>query len=259
MGCLDMEHRNVYEDAVRAEAYAALEFPGTYYLAYRDLPEIIARTVTGDRAVDIGCGTGRSTRFLQGLGFDVVGVDISATMIAKARQIDPDGDYRLIDEGDLSQFPAETYDLAVAVFTFDNVPTTEAKVKLFQGMRRLLKASGRIINLVSAPQIYVHEWASFSTRDFPENRRAKSGDRVRIVMTDVADRRPVEDVVWSDEAYHETYRRAGLHVLATFRPLARKDEPYEWLNETTVAPWVIYVLRKAEEHSRGRARQAFCR
>jgi hypothetical protein len=29
---------NVYEDKARAQAYADLEFPGTYYLAYRDLP-----------------------------------------------------------------------------------------------------------------------------------------------------------------------------------------------------------------------------
>ena len=36
-----MQFKNVYEDDIRADAYAGLEFPGTYYLAYRDLPEII--------------------------------------------------------------------------------------------------------------------------------------------------------------------------------------------------------------------------
>ena len=66
-------------------------------------------------------------------------------------------------------------------------------------------------------------------------------------MTDVGDRRPVEDVVWSDEAYQETYRQAGLHVLATRRPLAEEDEPYEWVNKTRIAPWVICVLQKVRE------------
>jgi hypothetical protein len=33
-----MDFRNVYEDSKRADAYAKMEFPGTYYLAYRDLP-----------------------------------------------------------------------------------------------------------------------------------------------------------------------------------------------------------------------------
>ena len=57
-----MHIRNVYEDADRAEAYANLEFPGTYYLAYRDLPRIMSAHGRGTRAVDFGCGTGRSTR-----------------------------------------------------------------------------------------------------------------------------------------------------------------------------------------------------
>jgi hypothetical protein len=33
---------NAYADAERAEPYARLEFPGTYYLAFRDLPNILA-------------------------------------------------------------------------------------------------------------------------------------------------------------------------------------------------------------------------
>ena len=47
---------NVYDDKQRAEAYATLDFPGTYYLAYRDLPAIIAEHVVGKDALDFGCG-----------------------------------------------------------------------------------------------------------------------------------------------------------------------------------------------------------
>jgi hypothetical protein len=61
---------NVYDDAKRAEAYAKLEFPSTYYLAFRDLPAIIAEHVTGHTALDFGCGAGRSRRFLKNLGFN---------------------------------------------------------------------------------------------------------------------------------------------------------------------------------------------
>jgi len=239
-----MDFFNVYEDAKRAEAYARLEFPGTYYLAYRDLPKIIFEHVRGREAIDFGCGTGRSTRFLRKLGFHIVGVDIAENMIRKAREIDPEGDYRLVEEGNLSQFEGKAYDLVLSVFTFDNIPTMEKKVKNFREIARLLKSEGRMVNLVSSPEIYTHEWASFSTRDFPENRLAKSGDRVRIIMTDVEDKRPVEDVMWTDESYRETYKRAGLAVVKTYRPLAREDEPYQWVNETRIAPWVIYVLKK---------------
>ncbi|MBS7633033.1 class I SAM-dependent methyltransferase [Candidatus Bathyarchaeota archaeon] len=239
-----MEFLNVYEDAKRAEAYSKLEFPGTYYLAYRDLPKIISRHVKGRRAIDFGCGTGRSTRFLKKLGFDVIGVDIAEDMVKKARELDPEGDYRVIKEADFCQFARGAFDLVLSVFTFDNVPTMERKVQNFKGLGMLLKDCGRIVNVVSSPKIYTHEWASFSTKDFPENKHAKSGDKVRIVQTDIEDKRPVVDVVWTDRSYRETFKRGGLEVVRTYRPLAKESEPYKWVNETKIAPWVIYVLKR---------------
>lgn len=236
---------NVYDDNARADAYAKLEFPGTYYLAFRDVPTILSMHIQGRNAVDFGCGTGRSTRLLRTLGYDVVGVDISAQMLAQARVRDPDGDYRLVPDGDLAGFTPNSYDLVFSAFTFDNVPTMERKVTLFRSLGRLLKRHGRIVNLVSSPDIYRNEWASFSTRAFPENRTARSGDRVLIVMLDVADRRPVEDILWSDEDYHEVYQRAGLVSLQVYRPLATQTDAMSWVSETTIAPWVIYVIAAA--------------
>jgi SAM-dependent methyltransferase len=237
---------NVYDDKARADAYAKLEFPGTYYLAYRDLPVIIAEHVQGTKALDFGCGTGRSTRFLRELGFDTVGVDIAEHMLAQARERDPQGEYRLVPDGDLSEFASGTYDLVLSVFTFDNIPTMEKKVALFQSLKHLLKDGGRIVNLASSSEIYVNEWASFSTKDFPENRTAASGDKVRIVMLDVEDKRPVEDILWTDEDYRKVYKRAGLVPIRAYQPLANQTEPYSWVSETVIAPWVIYVLGRAE-------------
>ena len=238
-----MDFKNVYEDSERAEAYAKLEFPGTYYLAFRYLPKIFKEHVSGNKALDFGCGTGRSTIFLKKLGFAVVGVDISRDMMKKARELDPNGDYRLVDEGDLSDFPDCAFDLVLSAFTFDNIPTREKKVRIFRELKRVLKADGCIVNLVSSPEIYTHEWASFTTKDFPENLYAQSGDKVKIVMTDVPDRRPVEDIIWTAEDYVDVYRLAGLKMLKKYQPLADGNEPYSWVSETSIAPWTIYALK----------------
>lgn len=232
---------NVYDDNTRAESYARLEFPGTYYLAYRDLPDIISLHVRGKKAIDFGCGTGRSTRFLKKLGFEAVGVDIAADMIRKAREFDPKGTYHLIKDGRLELFQEADFDLALSVFTFDNIAGD--KVTLFRQLKGLLNDDGRIISVVSSPDIYKNEWASFTTKDFPENLTAKSGDKVRIIMTDVEDRRPVEDIIWYDDAYRGVYRKAGLELVETYKPLGNNDDPVEWVNETRIAPWVIYVLK----------------
>ncbi len=236
---------NCYESATRAEAYSKLEFANTYHLAFRDLPEIFRAHVKGTAALDFGCGTGRSTRFLVSLGFAVVGVDISQDMVGKARQIDPKGDYRLIPGDDMSALQREGFSLILSAFTFDNIPGMETKLRLFGGLCELLKKDGILVNIVSTPEIYLNEWASFTTRDFPENRNAGPGDEVRIITTDFEDRSPAVDILWPHESYLEVYRRASLEMVEVRRPLAKGDEPYRWISETRIAPWAIYVLRRS--------------
>jgi 2-polyprenyl-3-methyl-5-hydroxy-6-metoxy-1,4-benzoquinol methylase len=233
---------NVYEDRKRARAYATLEFPGTYYLAYRDLPAIVAQHVTGREGLDFGCGAGRSTRFLKRLGFNVIGIDISRSMIALAGKNDPTGDYRLVEDGDFSAFQPSQFDVILSAFAFDNIPHIAKRAELLRRLRRLLTDKGRIILLSSTPDIYIHEWTSFTTKSFPENRFAKSGDTVRIVMKDVADARPVVDILWFREDYLKLFAAAELALIADHKPLGRDDEPYTWLTETSIAPWMIYVL-----------------
>lgn len=236
---------NVYDDEDRAAAYSRLEFPATYYLGFRDLPMLIKAHVKGTEALDFGCGAGRSTRFLASLRFDrIVGVDISVAMIGKARVQDPGGDYRLLEQPGLEVLDDMRFDLVLSAFTFDNV-ATDRKEALFRALGERLQPGGKIINLVSAPEIYLHEWASFSTRDFTENRTARSGDIVRIVMLDVDDRRPVDDVLCTEDDYRQIYARAGLRPVEVHRPLGRADEPFVWVHETEVSPWAIYVLESA--------------
>jgi SAM-dependent methyltransferase len=232
---------NVYEDEERARAYATLQFPGTYYLAFRDLPGLIRRYNHGSRALDFGCGTGRSTRFLRNIGLHVIGADISRAMLDQARSVDPSGEYHLIRDSIAGEFAPGSFDIILAAFTFDNMPT-EAKANVLSALRILLAPNGCLLLVVSSPAIYVNEWVSFSTRDFSENRHASDGDRVRIIMLDVPDRRPVEDVFCTDAQYRRLFENAGLRVLDVQSPLAIGKETTRWISETTTAAWTIYVL-----------------
>ncbi|MBD3179168.1 MAG: methyltransferase domain-containing protein [Candidatus Latescibacteria bacterium] len=236
------DYDNVYDDHLRARSYSRLSFPGTYYLAFRDLPLLIDKYVEGREALDFGCGTGRSTRFLQALGFTATGVDISEPMLREARKLDPEGDYRFVGEKGLGGLGGDRFDLILSAFTFDNFPGLQERGKALAGLSSLLDGRGRIISIVSSPEIYVNEWVSFSTRDYPENRDAGSGDRVLIEILGVEDSRPVEDTICTDRDYLELYHGAGLSVLETDRPLAKGDEEIDWVNETEIPPWVIYVL-----------------
>lgn len=237
---------NVYADRRRAESYARLEFPGTYSLAFRDLRRILETHVRGRRALDFGCGAGRSTRFLRECGFEAIGADSSPEMIAEAQARDPQGDYMLIANGDFSEFRTGSCDLVAGVFTFDNIPMAD-KPHLLAGLGRLVAEKGRIVLVVSSPELYTHEWASFSTACFPENWQAHPGDIVRTVMKDVEDRRPVDDVYCPDDSYRAIFDLAGLDLEGIYRPLADRREPGAWVHETEIAPWVVYVLARHGE------------
>jgi hypothetical protein len=92
--------------------------------------------------------------------------------------------------------------------------------------------------------MYYNEWASFTTKDFPENRNAKSGDIVKIITTAVDGNTPVDDIIWFDEDYKELFEKTGMEPVDVLKPLGKDTEPYNWVNETKIAPWVIYVLSK---------------
>lgn len=239
-----MKFENSWGDLTRAKSYASLEFPNTYYLAYRDLPEIISKHVTGNKAIDFGCGTGRSTRFLKKLDFNVIGIDISREMIEMARNLDLSGDYQLVSNGEYSHLGVNKFDLIQSIFTFDNIPGWDNRTKILVGLRNLMNPTGRMICLDATPELYTNESASFSTKDFPENWVAKTGDIVRDIMRDVDDKRPVEDIFWTIQDYHKLFDLAGLEIEATYKPLGYDYEPFAWISEKEIAPWMIFVLKK---------------
>jgi len=238
-----MEFTNSYEDELRAKEYSRLEFHNTYYLAFRDLPEIFTKYVKGKNAVDFGCGTGRSTRFLQKYGFSTTGIDISKEMIKIAKENDKNGKYLLVEDGNYDELKQYSYDLVLSAFTFDNIPM-ENKIEIFSKLKSILNKDGILINLVCSPEIYFNEWASFSTKNFPENKKLKTGSIVKIITTDFNDSRPCYDILCFDKDYKKIFKKTKLNLIDTYRPLAKLDEPYKWINETKIAPWTIYVLKR---------------
>jgi SAM-dependent methyltransferase len=58
---------------------------GSSGLVFHPTASLVAARLTGQRWLDVACGTGRATRELARRGASAVGVDIAGTLIAKAR------------------------------------------------------------------------------------------------------------------------------------------------------------------------------
>ena len=50
-------------------------------------------------------------------------------------------------------------------------------------------------------------------------------------------------------------RHEGEAIVPFFNVYDDTDEPYEWLTETSIAPWVIYVLKSGSRTARTKTGQ----
>lgn len=224
-----------------ASAYALRDIVGTDALAFGLIAERIERLELAGRALDLGCGTGRSTRFLKRLRLDAVGVDISEAMVAEARRLDPQGHYRCYAPNTPLPFEDDVFDVLLSSWTVVELHEIEALESFVHEAARVLGRSGTGFIVANTAAFYAGRWVSCEV-DFPENAiPLRSGQRVRTRLT--PENIIVTDTYWSDEDYRQAFAEAGLRVVGTWKPLASPDDP-NWLDETKAAPFVVYELRR---------------
>lgn len=224
-----------------ASEYASLGIEGTQYLAFRDVPKLIQKYVSGTHTLDYGCGPGRSTRLLKSLGLDTVGVDISNDMLEQARLKDTKGLYRNIKSGELP-FDDESFDLVFSSFVFLEISSLAEIEKILKEFRRVLKPRGTCIFITSSEPGYKGDWVSLSY-DFPENKRElKTGDTVKLQFRGM--NVILYDYYWTHKDFVEVFGRSGLHMQELHQPMGLETDHIDWRDEAHSPPMSLYVLDK---------------
>ncbi len=101
------------------------------------------------RLVDLGCGTGRHALEFAARGFDVLGVDLSAEMLAqfqaKATRAGLQVAALRANLCDLNCLPDGVFDYAILMYaTLGMIPATEDRALVLQQARRLLPVGGKL-------------------------------------------------------------------------------------------------------------------
>lgn len=97
---------------------------GDRELQVKMLDKTISHIPEGARIIDLGCGDGRDTEYLKRKGFDVVGIDLSRSMVNLARKKHPDCTFIQMDMRD-TIFPEDTFQCAWANASIINLPKSE--------------------------------------------------------------------------------------------------------------------------------------
>lgn len=124
------------------------EFMATGRESVRYLNEVAqshGRSLDG-RVLDFGCGVGRISNALAEQGLEVVGVDIAASMIERAEQLNSHRDrlqFVAYDGGELP-FPDDSFDAAVTLIVLQHCPP-RVQVNALMQLQRVVRPGGILI------------------------------------------------------------------------------------------------------------------
>jgi len=115
----------------------------------RSLEAILERTGAeigpGDRVVEIGCGVGRVTRWLAARAAEVVAVDVSEEMLARAMALNPElanVTWLLGDGRSLEPVEDGAADVVFSDVVFQHIPDPEVQLGYVREIGRVLRPSG---------------------------------------------------------------------------------------------------------------------
>jgi ubiquinone/menaquinone biosynthesis C-methylase UbiE len=143
-----------------AEEYAQRIFDELQYKPLdRQLLDRLADSVpAGGIICDMGCGPGQIARYLCDRGAQVIGVDLSAHMIAEAQQLNPDIEFR---QGNMLALDVEdeAWAAIAAFYSIIHVPREEVMLALHE-FKRVLQPGGLLLLAfhLGAEVLHVEEW-----------------------------------------------------------------------------------------------------
>lgn len=157
-----------------AESYAATlrdHLAGEPY--DRAVLGLFAELVSAGPVVEVGCGPGRITGYLHGLGLDVSGVDLSPAMIAVARRAVPEVEFSV---GTMTALDLPDGGLSGLVAWYSIIHTPPGSLPgVFAEFRRVVRDGGRVLlafqvgdERVEVRQAYGHEVSADAYRLLPD-------------------------------------------------------------------------------------------
>jgi SAM-dependent methyltransferase len=135
------------QDRVNRRIYHAANIPAWYRSGHLDIAETMALLAwqpafAGRRVLDMGVGSGRTTRYLAPLAAEYVCFDWSPPMVEYVRRHLPGVDVRLGDMRDLSAFANASFDFVFGSCNLIDAVSHDDRLRVLREVRRVLVPNG---------------------------------------------------------------------------------------------------------------------
>lgn len=161
-----------------------------------DRPMLERVALSGARsALDVGCGEGRFCRMLVAKGTSPIGIDPAASLIRRAKELHPGGDYRIAGAEALP-FEDASFDLVVSYLSLIDIPDVAQAIA---EMNRVLRPGGHLL---------IANLTSFWSASNPTGWRSEPDGTLRFAIDNYMDQR-ADWIGWGN-----------LRVLNWHRPLS---------------------------------------
>jgi SAM-dependent methyltransferase len=189
-------------------------------------------------ALDLGCGEGRVSRVMKGLGYRVTASDPVAELVKAAVGADSAHAYAIADATALP-FEDSQFDMIVAynvLMDLDNVPAT------LKEMRRVLRPSGQLVISLVHP---FSDRGTFSSTepDSPFVLRGTYFGRQRFDGTEERNGLRMHFAGWSQplEAYASALEGAGLTITSLREPVPDHVHGHEHFTQWARVPLFLWL------------------
>ena len=119
-------------------------FSNTRKFVWKDLGYLKRFCSKGDKVLDLGCGNGRLTELLAGIGIDYTGIDSSENLINLALKAYPEKSFSVADALSLP-FAKNSFDKVFSIAVLHHIPSKQLRLKFFSECQKVLKPEGLLI------------------------------------------------------------------------------------------------------------------
>lgn len=155
---VDVHSRQANDFAASYEAYQRDPYESCFTYSRMRLRQaldvFLPQSAPGQRALDVGCGTGHHLRDLELRGFAVAGADGSREMLEEARRTSPSADLHEADVASLP-FPDGTFDLILCIEVLRYLEDSE---RCISEIGRVLRPGG-VCLATAAPMFSLNGYA----------------------------------------------------------------------------------------------------